>query len=400
MRAIRPLTASGSAAWLRAMFVVLLLMLVVPALALADDAGTAVAEPPVAEQPAAPAPDPAAAPPVAEAPPAEPVVEPTPADPPVAIELPPLLPAPDLPPILVPPVAVTPPAPPAPVAAPPTSTIAAATPAPEPATPTPAPTPTVISAGPITVTIPATPIVPTLPPVLLTPVSAPAPPEIVPVGPSYPTDAASHTTILPAAPPDGGTSDPIVAAAVPAPPTPGVSAALGIPNTPLGLSFGPPEAPSLLDLATPIAGPGAGGAISAAAAASSASAELVGRLLSGGSTANGDFVLVAGSQISTPPSASPTHRFGEAVGAALDLGQQIVAPLGYAPAGSSLLAVLAGYILPGGAGAPASTLVLFIVIGLILGVTYAGLPRLTERLGLFGLLADSLEHRLAVRRPG
>ena len=62
--------------------------------------------------------------------------------------------------------------------------------------------------------------------------------------------------------------------------------------------------------------------------------------------------------------------------------------------------MLAGYVLPGGSGAPPSTLVLFIVLGLILGVTYAACSQLTERLSLGGLLGASTGHRLAVRRPG
>ncbi len=76
------------------------------------------------------------------------------------------------------------------------------------------------------------------------------------------------------------------------------------------------------------------------------------------------------------------------------------APLNVAPSGSSLLAVLASYALPGGSGPPASTLVLFIVIGLILLVAAAPRPGLSERVVASGLLGASSGHRLAVRRPG
>ena len=72
----------------------------------------------------------------------------------------------------------------------------------------------------------------------------------------------------------------------------------------------------------------------------------------------------------------------------------------FAPAGSSLLAVLAGYVLPGGGGAPASTLVLFIVLGLILGIGYAARPQISERVALGRLLGAATGHGLAVCRPG
>ena len=79
---------------------------------------------------------------------------------------------------------------------------------------------------------------------------------------------------------------------------------------------------------------------------------------------------------------------------------ELVAPIGSAPSGSSLLAVLAGYVLPGSSGPPASTLVMLIVIGLILGVGYAARPQLTEALASQRLLGASSGHGMAVRRPG
>ena len=62
--------------------------------------------------------------------------------------------------------------------------------------------------------------------------------------------------------------------------------------------------------------------------------------------------------------------------------------------------MLAGYVLPGSSGPPASTLVLLIVIGLILGVGYAARPQLTEAVASADLLGASSGHGLAVRRPG
>jgi hypothetical protein len=100
-----------------------------------------------------------------------------------------------------------------------------------------------------------------------------------------------------------------------------------------------------------------------------------------------------------PPSAADVPD--AMAGPTVDLGgPRIVAPLGGLPAsGSSLLAVLAGYVLPGG-GAPPSTLVLFIVVGLILGIGLAGAPRGYERLALGRLVGASEGHSLAVPRPG
>jgi hypothetical protein len=84
----------------------------------------------------------------------------------------------------------------------------------------------------------------------------------------------------------------------------------------------------------------------------------------------------------------------------VEFAASFVAPIGAAPSGSSLLAVLAGYVLPGSGGAPASTIVLLIVLGLILGVTYGAFPQMTERLAAGRLLGASAGHGLAVRRPG
>ncbi len=96
-------------------------------------------------------------------------------------------------------------------------------------------------------------------------------------------------------------------------------------------------------------------------------------------------------------------RFGDddsGDGAGAAFAPRFVAPIGTAPTGSSLLAVLAGYVLPGSGGAPASTIVLFIVLGLILGLTYGAFPQMTERLALGNLMGASRGHGLAVRRPG
>ena len=74
---------------------------------------------------------------------------------------------------------------------------------------------------------------------------------------------------------------------------------------------------------------------------------------------------------------------------------------GPAPVGSSLLAVLASYVLPGGGSLPIqSTLFLFVQLAVILAFALAPRPGSGERLVLWGLLRSQPGHRLAVRRPG
>jgi hypothetical protein len=77
------------------------------------------------------------------------------------------------------------------------------------------------------------------------------------------------------------------------------------------------------------------------------------------------------------------------------------APFGSAPAGSSLLAVLASYVLPGGGPLPASTtLLLLLQLAVILAALVAPRPRLFERVVASGLMGHRPGHRLAVCRPG
>jgi hypothetical protein len=69
--------------------------------------------------------------------------------------------------------------------------------------------------------------------------------------------------------------------------------------------------------------------------------------------------------------------------------------------GSSLLAVLAGYVLPGGGTMPGSTLFLFLMqLGLLALVAFAPARRGFERVVAIGLLAGRPGHQMAVRRPG
>ena len=79
---------------------------------------------------------------------------------------------------------------------------------------------------------------------------------------------------------------------------------------------------------------------------------------------------------------------------------ELVAPQVSAPAGSSLLAVLASYILPGTGPVPPATFMMLVLLGLILAVAYAPRPGGSERIWLSGLLGPSSGHDPAVRRPG
>jgi hypothetical protein len=69
--------------------------------------------------------------------------------------------------------------------------------------------------------------------------------------------------------------------------------------------------------------------------------------------------------------------------------------------GSSLLAVLASYVLPGGGTMPGSTLFLFLMqLGLLALVAVAPRSRGFERVVALGLLRARPGHEMAVRRPG
>lgn len=95
----------------------------------------------------------------------------------------------------------------------------------------------------------------------------------------------------------------------------------------------------------------------------------------------------------------PGMPFGEESGSAI-FSESVAAPIGAVGSGSSLLAVLAGYVLPGVGGPPASTLVMFILVGLIVAIARAPRPQLSERAHDGTLLGAACGHGLAVCRPG
>lgn len=104
-------------------------------------------------------------------------------------------------------------------------------------------------------------------------------------------------------------------------------------------------------------------------------------------------------QITAPVRTDPVS-FGHEVQPPDNLTVELVAPQVAAPAGSSLLAVLASYILPGSGPVPPATFMMLVLLGLILAVAYAPRPSGSERIWLSGLLGPSSGHDPAVRRPG
>jgi hypothetical protein len=79
---------------------------------------------------------------------------------------------------------------------------------------------------------------------------------------------------------------------------------------------------------------------------------------------------------------------------------QVTSPEGSVPQGSSLLEVLAGYVLPGSSGPPATSILFLVLLGTLLAAIVAPRPRASERIALLGLLGPRSGHGLAVRRPG
>jgi hypothetical protein len=95
----------------------------------------------------------------------------------------------------------------------------------------------------------------------------------------------------------------------------------------------------------------------------------------------------------------PGTAFGEEGGSTL-FSESVSVPFGSVTSGSSLLAVLAGYVLPGVGGPPASTIVMFILVGLIVAIARAPRPQLSERAHDGALLGAARGHGLVVCRPG
>lgn len=377
--AISPMTSSrtrlslGPAAWFGALLIGILLALAIPAFAAgaeSTEGSTAVADPPAAQtqEPAStagttepPAPEQTAAP----------ADESTPATTPADL----FAPAPAAAPT---PATQTPPP--------------AATTEPTP-TPTPAPAPPPSSGtAPVTPTTPAAeptlvPVVPITPPLAeLLPVVAPLLPELTPTLPTIPDVPRDRPATVPLVPdvvsPATDTVDKSIALPVVAPP-PSSRVVDAVPISTLG-------APSKPVLITPAATtPDPGG-------------PLAGKTIPGAG-----FVNPISLEQTGPPTSTPTRRaegpadFAVAPDSDNPFPVHLEAQGGPAPVGSSLLAVLASYVLPGGGSLPIqSTLFLFVQLAVILAFALAPRPGSGERLVLWGLLRSQAGHRLAVRRPG
>jgi hypothetical protein len=77
----------------------------------------------------------------------------------------------------------------------------------------------------------------------------------------------------------------------------------------------------------------------------------------------------------------------------------LAAPGGPAPAGSSLLAVLASYVLPG-SGLPTTTLLLLVQLAVILAAFVAPRSGTGERILALGRLGPRHGYRTVLARPG
>ena len=336
-------TTHGMPALLRLVVVAVFLACLVPAMALADDSGTAVMDAPASEAPA----------PASEAPATDPGAEPAPVEEPAAAAEPE-------------PVAEGSAAPDeTPATAPPPSSEA-----PEPV-PAPAPEAEV-------------PVVPEILVPVLEPVLAPTLPELVPVI-GAPGDTGARPIVavvtpvpdaLPAPRAPASPGGPLAAVApivADAPPAPGLAGALGAPTAP---AAGPDAARSDDGVLRPPV---------------REAAQVFGEQPAGAFAAPvADEPPVAPISSLAPDRAAPDPT---------SFTVQVTAPEGSAPQGSSLLEVLAGYVMPG-SGPPASSIIFLVLLGTLLAAIYAPRPQVSERIHLLGLLGPRSGHGMAVRRPG
>lgn len=331
-------TIGGLSGLLRALILVMLLALAVPAFAMADDAPATVLDPPVADTTnadttGAVTPDPGTysetTPPVVDE---TPVVEPEPTAPPATTT-------------------------PDPVAEAPTETEIVPTPAP-------VSPPDVVVTTPELVTTPA-------------------------VGPD---DASAKLLPVVVVPPVSADTVPArvgdVVASVPA----GISAATALSSS-LTLSAGTdtPVGPVAAAPATEPAGPSA----SAISGLLTRDAALHQNLV----TLDPHFARAPLAAVATTPIPQGLGRLGDEGTSAL-FSEAVEAPIGAVTSGSSLLAVLAGYVLPGVAGPPASTIIMFVLVGLIVAIARAPRPQLSERAFAGVLVGAASGHGQGVQRPG
>ncbi len=233
-------------------------------------------------------------------------------------------------------------------------------------------------------------------PVAESPTAPPAPPEDVPVATTIPELPA-----LPDAPPARGdvVLGPVVLASAEA-----AAALRAIPPIPVKIAGGPPASRRTVDVSTlgaPTAPPSAAGA--------PAIAPPPGVRLDAPppEPSRSEFSPALSLE---PSSAQPASTSRAAAAAAPGAPAQqplghnpfdtISAPGGPAPDSSSLLAVLASYVIPGGGAMPGSTLLLLVQLAVILAVFYAPRLGIGERVLALGRLGPRFGYRTVLARPG
>jgi hypothetical protein len=409
-------------AWSRALLLVLLIALAFPLSALADDAavvrdppgtGMTTTEPFTADTTTAPADTPTTTTP------ADPTTTTTPADAttttPADTATTTTDPGATTDPAGTPTDATAPAAPPAeeqpvaPVAPPSSSTPAPATP--PPATAPPATPPPATSPPPASTTPPATPATPPAPGVgvevpgvggieitlPIAPVAAPAPVEVTPIlgAPAAPVLRPPVTVIVPTAVPPAPPASPAspdrtaTSSAAPSSTTTGRDALIPGPVAPPVLDATAITRKALDALAVrPATTPFADGQDASVILSRHATGLGAGPVVGDEHTTSARQSHV---NVIAPPAPSVPSPFLE----------KILPAGGIGFGGSSLLAVLAGYVLPGGGTMPGSTLFLFLMqLGLLALVAVAPRNRGFERVVALGLLRARAGHEMAVRRPG
>ena len=232
------------------------------------------------------------------------------------------------------------------------------------------------------------PVVPITPPLAeLLPVVAPLLPELTPTLPTIPDVPRDRPATVPFVPDVVSPATVIVDKSIALPVAPAANpralaamptSTLGGPTTPALTSRGPADT---------LRNPGG---------------PLAGRTIQGAGFDNPISL-----ERSAPSAAPPTPRAGGRAGFSLATDTSspfqvhLEAQGGPAPVGSSLLAVLASYVLPGGGSLPIqSTLFLFVQLAVILAFALRPAPGLRGAPRPVGPAAPPAGHRLAVRRPG
>jgi hypothetical protein len=226
---------------------------------------------------------------------------------------------------------------------------------------------------------------------------APAPTGDTQPIPGVPSGPAAAETPAPEATPDADTSFVLPGA----PSVPGSLKPAAVPEKDTPVAAGLPPPPTITLVAAPSAAP------DAPATTTDTPAPAVAR-------AAPDLHLLAPTRPNLVKALGGVDRAGHALDAARDVGpgpagqdetradnpfDTIAAPGGPVPAGSSLLAVLASYVLPG-SGLPTSALLLLVQLAVILAAFYGPRSGLSERIHALGRLGPEPGYRTVLARPG